>query len=305
MEPSSSDKDSQLLKVEKSNTKITLRHLMTHTSGTCYEHQGFPQIQAWKKENPDVPRVQSSITGSWSCPLIFEPGTHWKYSPGLDWAGLLVERLSPKKLTLGQYMQENVFGKLGVGKSTTFRLYSPEAKAAKIEERLLVNTERQKNGSFIEKKYGIPEDVERDFGGGGLYSTVGDFTAVLADLVAPEPEILKKETIEKYLFSPCIPSDSPAIIDLINARTGMTLDVGSSADAAGVNHSLGGMLWTKDSPVHRKGTLEWGGLPNLKWMVNREQGVAAMYASQVTPPHDPESKALVTRFFQEVWKNFD
>lgn len=49
-------------------------------------------------------------------------------------------------------------------------------------------------------------------------------------------------------------------------------------------------------------TRRQGGLPNLKWFANRDKGLAAMYASQVTPPGDPQSQALAAKFFGEIWR---
>jgi hypothetical protein len=39
-------------------------------------------------------------------PLLFEPGTSWTYSTGLDWAGILVARLN--STTLEKYMGKHI-----------------------------------------------------------------------------------------------------------------------------------------------------------------------------------------------------
>jgi hypothetical protein len=62
------------------------------------------------------------------------------------------------------------------------------------------------------------------------------------------------------------------------------------------------MMLTKASAVLPKGTLSWGGLPNLKWFLNREHGVAAIYASQVLPSGDKLSIELSNSFFSEVMR---
>lgn len=49
--------------------------------------------------------------------MLYEPGTSWSYGASIDWAGLLVERLSG--LTLEQYMEANIWGPLGI-KDITF-----------------------------------------------------------------------------------------------------------------------------------------------------------------------------------------
>lgn len=47
-----------------------------------------------------------------SQPLIFEPGTRWQYGTGIDWAGILVERVSG--ISLNSYLQKHVFEPLGI-----------------------------------------------------------------------------------------------------------------------------------------------------------------------------------------------
>lgn len=250
------------LKIEKPKTKITLRHLLTHTSGLPYEFTGtMPQVAAWREQHPEVKQVAGTVTQWYNPPLIFEPGTRWQYSPGIDWAGQLVERVNKQKLTLGEYMKEHIFGKLGpeAGKSTTFRLHSPEAKEAKIKERMLANAKRlpeEDGGGFLEESYGFEENVTEDSGGAGLYSTITDYTTVLADLIAPEPKLLKKETVDRWLFSPCIALDNhAALLDIINARTNMTPEGDKEVADSGINHTLGGLFWTKDAEVLPAGTL--------------------------------------------------
>lgn len=301
------ENDPKTLKSEKSKAKITLRHLLTHTSGLGYEFMGMnPTYRVWREES-GVKQVSGSVVQYYNAPLLFEPGTSWMYGPGIDWAGVLVERLN-NNTPLGEYMKENIWAKLGngAGKSSTFRLNSPEAKDANIEQRLLTNMLRQEDGSFIEQRYDFDTNVTEDSGGAGLYTTVADYTAALVDLISPSPKLLSISSIEKYLFAPHVTAPA-ALRAIIKARTNMTPDDPEASKSfdpsdAGVNHALAGMLWLKDGEVLPAGTLTWGGLPNLKWFVNREKGVAAMFAAQVTPAGDPKMQELAAEYFREVWK---
>src|SRR5262249_41931459 len=64
-------------------TPITLRHLLTHTSGLCYD--------TWDEK---MFRYASKAGAGAVGPLMFEPGTRWQYGQGCDWAGRLVETIS-------------------------------------------------------------------------------------------------------------------------------------------------------------------------------------------------------------------
>jgi len=292
--PDESAPDGYTLKPRKN--KITLRQLLTHTSGVGY---GFmnPTITAWRKKvGPSEQELSGKVLATYSTPLLFEPGESWMYGGGIDWAGIMVERLN-KGQSLGSYMDEHIWKPLGM-KSTTFHL----DQRADIKSRLVPAARRKEDGTLMENEGMVfTETVTEHSGGGGLWSTTPDYIKVLADLIKEKPTLLKKETIETILAAPQIPTDSPALQPLIGSRGG-ALQANAAATDAPVNYGCGGMVLTKDSEFLPKGTLSWGGLPNLKWFINRESGVAAMYASQVLPPGDKKSTDLSNAFFKEVMR---
>jgi methyl acetate hydrolase len=63
---------------------VTLKHLLTHTSGFCYD-MWDEKMSRYAKQVANPAPVQ---------PLMFEPGARWQYGQGLDWAGRLVEAIS-------------------------------------------------------------------------------------------------------------------------------------------------------------------------------------------------------------------
>lgn len=247
------------LKLRPATMKLTLRHLLTHTSGFAYEW-ATPSLMEWRKKVPHRTYPTGTVTTLYNTPLIFEPGSGWVYGPGIDWAGILVERLN-NGTTLGEYLHENIFARLNSkGENTTFRLQSASAKAARTKERLLLNVHRQHDGTLTEQSYGFSESVKEDSGGAGWYSTVGDFMIILQDLIAPEPKLLKKENLETWLFEAHI-HDTLAIRQLLEARTGMIPQEGDAIHGTPINHSLAGLLWLQDSDVLPRGTLTWVSLP--------------------------------------------
>lgn len=270
---------------------VTLRLLLTHTSGVGYEWMS-PPLAAWRKVQPPVPEdKKGQISTTYKFPLLFEPGEGWVYGGGLDWAGEMVARLH--KTTLAAYMDEHIFTPFGM-KSTTFHLdQRPD-----LKERLVLAGVRTPDGGLAPNKGMVfAETVVDHSGGGGLWSTVPDYIKVLGDLVQDEPTLLKRETVENLLAKPQIVNDA-ALSVLVQART--IAGANAAPADAGMNYGLGGLVLTRDSDILPKGTLSWGGLPNLKWFINREYGVAAMYASQVLPPGDAKSTELSVAFFKEV-----
>ena len=81
---------------------ITLRHLLTHSSGLGYNGMDPMLMQWWTGMGygPDV--TNTTIKHSGTIPRLYEAGEGWSYGCGLEWAGQMVclnHSLSPSKLT--------------------------------------------------------------------------------------------------------------------------------------------------------------------------------------------------------------
>ena len=89
---------------------ITLRHLLTHTSGFVYDIWN-PEMGRYL-EATGTPGIISCANAALSIPLVFDPGERWDYGIGIDWAGKAVEAVSGQRL--GVYMQQNLLQPLGM-----------------------------------------------------------------------------------------------------------------------------------------------------------------------------------------------
>ena len=118
-------------------------------------------------EAMEVPGVISCQNKALSTPLLFDPGERWFYGINIDWAGKMVEAASGKKL--GQYMRDNILGPLGMD-STGFTITdSMRKRLAKIHH-------RGADGALQpDTALEMPQEPEFEMGGGGLYSTAGDY----------------------------------------------------------------------------------------------------------------------------------
>jgi len=270
---------------------ITLRMLLTHTSGCTYEFM-MPQMALWRKLQPPIPAEKAGLLRVlYDMPLLFEPGEGWGYGVSTDWAGEIVGRLN--NTNLGDYFEEHIFKPLGM-KSTTFNLdQRPD-----LKERMMKAGKREKDGSLIPFEGLVYPETVRDYsGGGGLWSCATDYIKVLADLIKDEPTLLKKETVDGMLTKVQIENEK-ALSDLISGRGAVAAN--AAPTEAGMNYGLGGLVLTKDSDVLPEGTLSWGGLPCLKWFLNTKLGVAALYATQVMPHGDAKNNSLSSEYFKEV-----
>jgi CubicO group peptidase (beta-lactamase class C family) len=187
--------DEGTFELTPAKSKITLRHLLSHTSGINYDAMD-PLTLAWRKSRGECPLVFTGrVKESYTTPLLFEPGESWVYGGGIDWAGILVSKLNGD-IELGNYMEKNLFQVLGL-KSSTFDLKArPE-----LENRLIEMNNRGSDGILVAIPSPYANPAPEHSGGMGLVTSVADFAAVLKDLLKISPALLKAETVES-MFRP-------------------------------------------------------------------------------------------------------
>lgn len=99
---------------------ITLKHLLTHTSGLS----GSQQNQGSLEETAQALARQ---------PLAFEPGTKWQYSPGLSVIGRVVEVVSGQSFE--QFLQDRIFGPLAMVDTTFHPTPEQQSRLARLYQR--------------------------------------------------------------------------------------------------------------------------------------------------------------------------
>lgn len=102
---------------------MTLRHLLTHTSGFVYDIWNADMNRYVKVNN--LPRAGSGKNIGLSTPLAFDPGERWEYGISMDWAGKMIEAVSGMRL--GAYLNKNITAPLGMN-STAFKI-TPDMRA--------------------------------------------------------------------------------------------------------------------------------------------------------------------------------
>lgn len=288
---------SKNFRLEERKNPITLRHLITHSSGLGYDNLS-PLLIAWRESRGEEPMASKApITQGFHTPLLFEPGKGWQYGSNLDWAGLLVARMNDT--TVEEYFQKHIFDPLEMD-NTTFHL----EKRRDMKRQLVKVYKRKITGGLQETQPPYPVPAFDENGGNGLFSSPYDFVKLLADIISDSPKLLNRETVDQ-MFEPQLDEMSPAYQGLMDSHgvfSGMT-----AALAAGkVNHGLGGLLVQENLEGIGKTdkTLVWGGLCNWVWFMNRELGFAALYSSHMLPPAEKESAALETLFIEEMYRKF-
>lgn len=278
--------------------KITLRMLLTHTSGLGYDIVD-PRLQAWRKFRDEKPQaLQGNVEFMIQMPLLFEPGEGWMYGAGIDAVGVLIQRVT--KMGLEEYMQQNIFEPLGMKNSTFFIKKHPE-----LQDRLVAITQRSAGGELGEGNSANGDDPAEASGGGGIYMSPDDYLAVLKDIISETPKLLRPNAAQ-MLFS-CksqLKEGTPAMEHFKRAMPMLAMTLSVLVKDVEINQTLGGLLIMGNSPHlgKTKGTLAWAGALGTLWFANRSRGFAGYYATQLFPPGDAKNLKLMEEFIREAFR---
>jgi CubicO group peptidase (beta-lactamase class C family) len=270
---------------------ITLRHLLTHTSGFVYDIWNAEMGRYMETKN--IPGIISCQHAALVLPLVFDPGDRWDYGIGIDWAGKAVERVSGQKL--GDYFDEHLFGPIGM-RGTAFKLTDERrAKLAGMHA-------RGEDGTLAPMEFEVPQEPEFQMGGGGLYGTASDYLAfqrvILNDGRANGRAVLKPETMRQMTTN--------AIGDL-NVQPLKTVVPHLSHDAEffpGMpkKWSTGCMISTEPVLGGRSaGSLAWAGLGNTYFWIDPAKGIAGVILMQLLPFADPKALSVLDEFEKAVY----
>ena len=153
--------------------RLTLHHLLTHTSGLTYGFNEGVLAEAMRDQgvefgapSGDLAETVRRLAG---LPLAFEPGSRWNYGVSTDVLGRVVEVISGQ--TLDRFFAERIFGPLGMA-DTFFAVPADRA------ERLASCYSRTEGDGMALADPGRDSrflDVRQFSGGGGLVSTADDY----------------------------------------------------------------------------------------------------------------------------------
>ncbi len=253
-------------------TAITLRQLLTHTAGFSYEFAN-PLLARYLKDTGS-PSADTGLLAGLRQPLMFDPGTAWEYSIGIDWAGQAVEAASGLKLD--EYFVQHITGPLGMVDTG----FQPTALQA---PRRAAMHARNPDGSLKVIPFEPRPAPEYLAGGAGLYSTAADYLAFMRMILNDGAALLQPDTVAAMrtnqiggMRAGTIGSANPALMSPSDFYPGMES-----------KWSLGFLLNPEPGRFGRgAGSLTWAGLPNCYYWIDVPRGIAAVILMQILPSGD-------------------
>jgi CubicO group peptidase (beta-lactamase class C family) len=270
---------------------ITVRQLLTHTSGFGYEFMNGDLHEYAAKGK--MPSMTAGSDGFLKAPLLFDPGTRWEYGISTDWLGKLVEKVSGQSLEA--YFRQAVFAPLGMD-DTFFEV--PPGK----QPRLVSVHQRKEDGTLGAQPRPPAKPVEFFSGGGGLHSTAEDYLKFARAMMAGGPlgprRILRPESVAvmgrnqigELLLRP-LPSLVP---QLAKDRAAMP----GQPDKFGLGFAMNTQPLEKGRGAN---TLSWAGIYNTFFWIDHDKNVCAVLMTQMLPFLDDGPKALMDDFGRAVY----
>jgi len=294
------------------NRLITIRDLLTHTSGLGYPGIGTAEekaIYAKYKITGGVgvkgEKISDAMNRLGTLPLFFQPGEKWKYGLGHDVLGYLVEVWSG--MSLEDFFAQRIFQPLGM-KDTYFNV--PQEKANR-----LVNFFQQDGTGAIKKQESVfggalnlnyPLEKKDYFsGGGGLKSTAPDYLILLQAMLngggLPGKRILRPQTVEQMSINQIGDIDA-GILKTTNPPLSSDVDFFPGLRK---RWAFGHMI-TLD-PVRdgrRAGSLTWAGLLNTYYWIDPASRMAGVVMMQMLPFADAHALKLYREFERGIYRAF-
>jgi methyl acetate hydrolase len=266
---------------------VTVRHLLTHTSGLGYAFTN-PTVRDFK------PRAGEEYPVG---PLVFEPGERWLYSTSTDWVGRLVEKVSGQSLE--DYFRQHIFTPLGMADTFYFVPKDKEARLVTVNRRIA-------DGSIVKESVQPPTSGFTPIGGGGLSSTAYDYLrftrALLNGGELDGARILSAGTValmeQNHIGAVGVPAQKTALPE----RSDDFSFIADGRDKWGL-----GFLVTADAVPGKRsaGSLSWGGINNTYYWLDPTRGITGVILMQFLPFADRKALSLYDAFERGVYQIAD
>lgn len=269
--------------------EVTIRDLLNMTSGIPYvgtTNESEKRIGIilqdilHKLANGKKPELEEFCNQIGQVPLVFQPGERWYYGYSADILGGIIQVVSKK--SLGTFLKEEIFEPLGM-EDTGFMI-----DVSKKERLAMCFTEEQQTEDAFTQKVSLREATKKELlalalgeateepilesGGGGLYSTLEDYskfaTMLLKKGTLGENQILGRKTVEFMTSNQMTPVQKESIFmkSIVGYGYGNLLRIMIDKGEAVSNGSIG--------------EYGWDGMAGTYFMVDPQEELILIYMQQ-------------------------
>jgi CubicO group peptidase (beta-lactamase class C family) len=261
---------------------VTIRDLLTHTSGLGYPAIGTPAENAIYAKGyltggvgVKGQKLADAMSQLGTMPLFFQPGEQWKYGLNMDVLGYLVEKWSG--MSLEDFFEKRICQPLGM-KDTWFNL--PAEKGPRLVNFFLgdstgtIKKQGSVFGGALDMNYPL-QKTDYFSGGGGLVSTIYDYAIFLQMLLNGGEyngvRLLSRNTVRMMT---------------VNQIGNLHPNIGDHADENkfGFGFFIISEAGSRFTPS-QAGTYSWGGVFSTSYWVDPKEDMIVLIYRQMWGPY--------------------
>ena len=286
------------IQTRPAKSPMTIKHLLTHTAGLTYGFMNNHPVDSLYRQRGveggassyTLEDMMEHLSGM---PLLYDPGTLWRYSVATDVCGYLVQLFGDRDLD--EFIDEEICTPLGL-EETGFCVQEGSA------DRLAACYQHTPDGYVLQDARENSRYLQRPSylsGGGGMVSTIDEYQR-FAQMLLNHGEfrgvrILGRKTVE-YMASNHLPGNS----DL----AGMGQPVFSETSFEGIGFGLGFSV-VIDPPaasvLDSKGEFAWGGAASTYFWIDPVERLTTVFMTQLLPSSAwPIRRELKTLVYQSL-----
>ena len=264
---------------------ITIRELLTHTSGVGY---------SWSDHGLAIAQKKTGATNDSELPLVNEPGAQWTYGASTRVLGEVIEKITGERIDA--YLEAHVLGPLGMH-DTSYTV--PQDKYSRV-----ITVHQKANHAITETQNPtpIPATIRGD---GGLFSTASDYSRFVQMILNRGQlggvRILKESTVAEM---------SKNQTGSVKVRLQPTADplrskpypLGAGEDVWGLGFQIAAPK-TPNPSMRSPGSLSWAGINNTFYWIDPQKQVGAVLLMQMLPFYDEAALRVLNGFEERVYRN--
>ncbi len=306
-----------LTDVEPQQQPMTVRHVMTHTSGLTY---GFMQDnvvdEAYREADIEFPGTAATLAELVErvaqVPLLCQPGSQWNYSVSTDvlgrlvevWSGLDLDEFLATRLFVPLVMTDTGFNVKPGGEDRFASLYVPESggSMASVGRSVTADDASERGGLKLQES-GVGsrflEPTELFSGGGGLVSSIGDYARFCQMLLnggeLDGVRLLGRKTVE-FMRLNRLPDNRD--------MAAMGQPVWSETSYDGIGFGIGWAVVLDPVKAHivtSPGEHHWGGAASTFFWIDPDEDLYVVFFTQLMPSSTyPIRRELRTAVYQAL-----